>query len=92
MIRSNWSRSSQASAFSRSPVTSHGVAQAAQNLFEYGTQLIVIIDDENPTFLHPAPICRNVRGENGTHGGRFQRYCTILRRAAFEIYQKGSNK
>ncbi|MCM3872789.1 MAG: hypothetical protein ND895_19080, partial [Pyrinomonadaceae bacterium] len=32
------------------------------NQLEYGAQLIVIIDDENPTFLHPAPICRNVRG------------------------------
>ena len=34
----------------------HLVAQATQNLFEYGTQFIVIIDDENPTFGHPTPI------------------------------------
>ena len=34
------------------------VAQAAKRVFEYGTQLIVIVDDENPTFLHPTPICR----------------------------------
>jgi hypothetical protein len=34
------------------------VAQAAERVFEYGTQLIVIVDDENPTFLHPTPIFR----------------------------------
>jgi hypothetical protein len=32
------------------------VAQTAEGVFEYCTQLIVIIDDENSTFLHPAPI------------------------------------
>ena len=39
-------------------VTRHDslVAQAAEGAFEYGTQLIVIVDDENSTFLHPAPI------------------------------------
>ena len=38
----------------------HGLAaQAAKRVFEYGTQLIVVVDDENPTFLHPTPICRD---------------------------------
>jgi hypothetical protein len=34
------------------------MAQTAKHSFQYGTQFIVVVDDENPTFLHPTPICR----------------------------------
>jgi hypothetical protein len=34
------------------------MAEAAERVFEYRTQLIVIVYDENPTFLHSAPIRR----------------------------------
>src|SRR6266446_6447460 len=40
-------------------------AKVAKHILEYGTQIIVVIDDENPTFLHPTPICQQyVKGES----------------------------
>jgi hypothetical protein len=32
------------------------MTKPAENLFKESTQLIVIIDDENPAFVHPTPI------------------------------------
>jgi hypothetical protein len=58
------------------------VSEAFESLFK-NTQLIVIIDDEDPAFFHQAPILTVNRGENSIG-------CTKMYRHPFEIYQKSS--